>query len=339
MITLNSYRNMNNRIIFLTETNGKIGVGHFMRTIRMSKKIYGSKNQILIILKSSKKSIKHKTFNKIYYLSKFSEIYNIILKLKPNLLIIDLAKPNLNFEKKLYYKKINFLIYDRLLRKKIYSNYCINLHPEIKLKDYEKRIVKKTKFFLGPKYFPINCNFKKKKILYKIKNIFIFLGGGNNDYILINKIFKIIYYSKLKNCKINFISVEEIKKSTQNELKQKNNLNIKFINNSDKIYNFIKKADLSIISSGSIAFESCFFNVPMILISVAENQIKIAKAWNKLNVGYFIGKSDAKNFSFKLNKAINLLYNFEDRSIMSKKQKKIFNFKKSNNFKLTNLMR
>ena len=126
------------------------------------------------------------------------------------MLIIDLPKPDLKFEKKLSMKNINFLIYDRLLRKKIHSNFLINLNPKITKKDYDKKLIKNTRLLLGPKYFPINSNIYQKKILDRIKNVLIFLGGGKNNYNLINQILSVIAKSKIKDCNIYFISMEKI---------------------------------------------------------------------------------------------------------------------------------
>ena len=63
----------------------------------------------------------------------------------------------------------------------------------------------------------------------------------------------------------------------------------------------------------------------MILISIAENQISIAKSWNKLKLGCYAGNPQNKNFNTKLNNYINNLYNFDERFKMSNKQKKIYN--------------
>ena len=112
---------MVNKILFLTSANKKVGVGHIMRTIRFSKKICHPKNKLLLIIKEKEKKFSNKMFDKTYNIVSFNKIYDQILKVKPNLLIIDLPKPNIEFEKKLYLNKINFLIYDNFSRKKIHS--------------------------------------------------------------------------------------------------------------------------------------------------------------------------------------------------------------------------
>ena len=316
---------MKNKILFLTDINKKIGTGHFMRSARMAKEFIKFKYKIYLISKTKKKNDKTKLFKKIYHLPSYDKIFNLILKINPHLLIIDLPKPDLKFEKKLSMKNINFLIYDRLLRKKIHSNFLINLNPKITKKDYDKKLIKNTRLLLGPKYFPINSNIYQKKILDRIKNVLIFLGGGKNNYNLINQILSVIAKSKIKDCNIYFISMEKIDFHKKKNYRNNYNLKLNFINNTDDIYSFVRKSDLSIITSGSISFESCFFNVPMILISIAENQISIAKSWNKLKLGCYAGNPQNKNFNTKLNNYINNLYNFDERFKMSNKQKKIYN--------------
>ena len=315
---------MKKKILFLTDANKEIGVGHIMRSIRTAKKFDRNKNKRLLILKSKNKINSKKLFDKIYYINNFANIYNLIIKINPNLLIIDLPVHNLQFEKKIYLKNINFLVHDRFLRKKIYSNYLINLNPEIKKKDYKKKLIKNTKLLLGPKYFPINSPKYKKKVSIKIKKVLVFLGGGKNNLKLIKRIFNVIHKSKLNKCAIFFISMEKIDFLTQKKIKLMFNLNLYFINNAKDIYKLIRQTDLTIISSGSIAFESCFFNVPMILTSVAEDQVKMAKSWNKFQAGYYIGKSNNKNFEINLNDAIKSLFSFKKRFVMTQKQKSFF---------------
>ena len=320
---------MKKKILFLTDTNKKIGVGHIMRSIRTAKKFNRNKNKLLLILKSKNKINSKELFSRIYHINNFTKIYNLILKVNPNLLIIDLPKHNLQFEKKIYSKNIKFLVHDRFLRKKIYSNYLINLNPEIKKKDYKKKLIKNTKLLLGPKYFPINSPKYKKKVSIKIKKVLVFLGGGKNNLKLIKRIFNIIHKSKLNKCDIFFISTEKIDFLTKKRIKFMFNLNLYYINNAKNIYKLIRQADLTIISSGSISFESCFFNVPMILISVAEDQVKMANSWCKFKAGYYIGKSNNKNFEINLNNAIKNLYSFKKRFVMAQKQKKFFKLRKN----------
>ena len=315
---------MKNKIIFLTDINKYIGTGHFMRSVRMAKTFFKLTKNIDLISITKIESNRQKIFKKIYYVSQKDQIFNLILKLKPYLLIIDLPNPDLKFEKKLSEQNINFLIYDRLIRKKIYSNFLINLNPKITKKDYKKKLTKNTKLLLGPKYFPINSKIYKKKISNKIKNILIFLGGGEINYHLINQIFKVINNSKLKDSIINLITTDKINLRRKQNYINDNNFKLNFINNTDNIYGYLRKSDLSIITSGSISFESCFFNVPMILISIAENQVGIAKSWEKLKLGRYIGKPYNKNFQTKLSNSINNLYCFIERSKMSSRQKKIF---------------
>lgn len=314
---------MKNKLLILTDVNKKIGVGHLMRSIRTAKK-FEATHQIFLLVKNKYK-INHKnTFHKILNNLNFDKIYNLIIKVKPILCIIDLPKPDLKFEKKLYLKNIKFCVYDRLNRKKIFSNYLINLNPEIKKNDYQNRLINNTKLFLGPNNFPIYSKRYNKKISPNVKNIIIFLGGGKNKFGLIEKIFSTLCKSSLKNCNINFVSMEKIHTIRQKKFLAMYNLNINFIYKAKNIYELIKKADLSIITSGSISFESCYFSVPMILISIAENQVNIAKSWNRLKAGLYVGKSINKNFKKNLLISIDNLNSYKKRLKMSFTQKNIF---------------
>jgi hypothetical protein len=75
----------------------------------------------------------------------------------------------------------------------------------------------------------------------------------------------------------------------------------------------------------------------MILTSVAEDQIKMAKSWDKFKAGHYIGKSQNKNFEMNLNDGINNLYSFAKRFKMSQKQKKFFKFRENHISNIINL--
>ena len=333
---------MNNKILFLVSANKEIGMGHLMRSNRLSNELkrINYHTSIVFIENVEKKLPLNKNFNKIYYIkknsNKFKHVLVLILKIDPKLIIIDLPKPNINFEKSLFERGKKFLIYDNLSRKKIYSNFLINLNPLVKKEKYKNKVLSKCKLLIGPKYFPINSKKHNKKISIKIRKVLIFIGGGENNINLIKKIFKTISKSKINDVKFIFISMQKLKIYEKEKIKKKDDLDIIFINNTKNIYKYLKKADISIITAGSISFESCFFSLPMILLSISKNQIPIAKSWHSLTAGIYIGKSNSDKFQINLYNAIDELFLSKKRIIMSNNQKKIFNTMKPNiinNFK------
>ena len=161
---------MKKKILFVTMAIETHGIGHLIRSLKLIKNL-NKKNYHFYLAGLNRKYKKYfdkSLFKKII----FSDDYNpcnenslkFILSIKPDICIVDVPEPKLKFEKKLYDKKIKLFIYDNLTRKKIYSNYIINLNPKVSKKNYKNVNLKNNcKLLLGINYF----QFDKKKFLKK----------------------------------------------------------------------------------------------------------------------------------------------------------------------------
>jgi UDP-2,4-diacetamido-2,4,6-trideoxy-beta-L-altropyranose hydrolase len=322
---------MKKKIVFITKASTNDGIGHLQRTVRLARNLNKKKFDLFIIgiKKEYINYLDKKLFKEINFIKNDCQLKIDYLKfekkINSDLCIIDLPKPNIKLEKKLYQNKTNFLVYDNLSRKKIYSNYLVNLNPVIKKSSYKKVLsYNKCEFLLGVNYFQFNEKKTINKKIKEIKNILLFFGGGKINYNLIHKVSKNISKLNLKKIKIIFISKIKIDKKKKNYLKNRYNLNFSFFHNLRSINNILKKIDLAIVTSGSISFEASFFKVPMILVSVAKNQINIAKSWSKMGAAIYIGNEKVANFSEKLAKGLNKILKVKNRSKMYNIQQRIY---------------
>jgi spore coat polysaccharide biosynthesis predicted glycosyltransferase SpsG len=48
------------------------------------------------------------------------------------------------------------------------------------------------------------------------------------------------------------------------------------------IANYIDRIDLSIISGGSLVFECIYNGIPVYVMNISDNQIKISKKWKEI---------------------------------------------------------
>ena len=77
------------------------------------------------------------------------------------------------------------------------------------------------------------------------------------------------------------------------------NLKIKIYENPKKISNILIRADLAIISGGTIAYECASLGIPMLISAIADNQINTSKYWHNSSAGIYLGlieKLDYKKF-------------------------------------------
>ena len=307
------------------------GIGHLIRSLKLIENLR-KKNYYFYLVglnRKYKKYFNRSLFKKII----FSDDYNpcsgnslkFILSIKPDICIVDVPEPKLKFEKKLYDNKIKFFIYDNLTRKKIYSNFVINLNPTVSKKNYKAVNFKSNcKLLLGINYFQFDKKKDFEKKYQKVQNVILFFGGGQIHLNLLKKILKSISKTKLKNNNIFFVSKQKLEIEIKKNLKKIFGLKIIFFHNLSTLDKVLTKSDLAIVTAGTISFEASFNNVPMLLISIAKNQKILAKSWSKLGAANYLGDYRSKNFSKKIDKAIKDILNENLRFQLYNSQKNIY---------------
>ena len=173
----------NSSILFIYDHSSKTGNGHLRRCEYFSK-------------------IFPKKFNTIY--KKYnSKIYDSLSKKTYEYIIIDSYEISFLHEKKIknFCKKL--ITIDDNCNRKFASDIIINYSPLIKKKNYKKKILKKTKLFLGSKYSFIEKKYFQRNIKKKYSNkdklnIFIYFGTKDRSN-LIKKIMKGVTDKKIIN--------------------------------------------------------------------------------------------------------------------------------------------
>lgn len=146
---------------------------------------------------------------------------------------------------------------------------------------YTGLVPQKCKMRLGPQYVLLRKEFyqEKKKIRIRdgnIKKILVFFGGI--DYT--NETMKALNAIALLNNSNIIVNVITGKNNpNNNEVKKycRKHKNIYYYCQIDNIAEFMNEADLAIGAGGITIWERCFFCLPALVISVAENQIKICQ--------------------------------------------------------------
>lgn len=266
----------------------KIGSGHLFRCSNISDNLKKKKVKTYLILKNEKQfqnlNYLNKSFDKIIVLKNFrNEKKYLINNNIKNFLIDD---PNIDYKKQQkYFKIVKKLIIYQDIPKKNFSNLIINHNYIFDVKKkYSKISKKKTKFFLGPKYYFIDFKFKKV-----IKNeITIFLGG----YPPINILLKMINAIKsitLKSLKINiFIGYSEASKFDLEKKTLGEKINIYHISSREFFFRKINESKIFVTSGGSSLFEGIFLNKICVVLKRAKNQHNNCENFNKAGMIYLL---------------------------------------------------
>ena len=325
------------KIGFYLNFEKSLGGGHFWRCLNLAQKIKepGRKFYFFSNIKNKKflNLLKKNNFKYVEIFNKKKEttINQIIKKIKYfkiKNLIIDSYKINYFDEKKI--KKVikKLVIIDDYVDKKHYCDLLINNNFLSKnSKKNIKKINPKVKLAIGHNYNIINNNKDEKRLYLKksknIKNIFVFFGSSDNTNET-SKILKIVNFFPL----IRFhIIIGNFNRNNQKfRKKQKAQKNVKFYFNLDnnKIINLIKKSELAIGAGGINMIERLYFNLPSVVICVADNQKKATEYLNNQKTIIFLGKSKKVSSNIIYNNLKNLV-----------KDEKLFKILKKNTLKVS----
>jgi spore coat polysaccharide biosynthesis predicted glycosyltransferase SpsG len=309
---------MSSDIAFRVQVSKNIGIGHIKRLILLKHKL--KINPIWII--SGNKEIIEKVFKnkkKFYFIKRFSQelkLIQIIKKKGIKKVVFDIAN-NSNIKIDQNIKLIN-LYKDNHLKTISFDNPRQKLVSDISIIPYDYNLGikknKKTKIFIGSKYFFNRKNFIENNVPIKINKILITIGGS--DYRNIGlKLLKLFKYS---NFKIRLLV-------GLNNKFEFNNQNHKIIKMEDNIDKHLKWCDIIICGEGITKYEAVYQNKPVIMIHQFDVRSHLIKQFLSqktcLSLGLYNNKIE-KSYKESINRYI---YDKEIQSKHIKAQKKIFN--------------
>lgn len=153
---------------------------------------------------------------------------------------------------------------------------------------------KHTKFLLGLKYAILKDQLLKKdqKIeKNKVKKVLIMLGGTDKD----NFTLKILKFLEPFSENIEFTVVVGPLNPFYDDIKdyvKEENLKIRVTKSPENMVDVYLEQDIAISAGGSSCYELAYFGIPNIIVTIADNQLRIAHELNKQNVSIYLGKKD-----------------------------------------------
>ena len=153
-----------------------------------------------------------------------------------------------------------------------------------------------TSLLLGPKYVMIRDELLRrdeKKFRKHVEKILITLGGSDNNNLTIN-ILKILKEIINKNIEIIvvFSPLNKINDEFQSKISTLDNSNFRFLFSPKNIADLYIESDLAVSAGGSSCYELAYFGIPNMIITVADNQLNVAKELDKNNVSIYLGRKE-----------------------------------------------
>lgn len=304
-----------------TSAGGKLGWGNLFRILIIYDYLKENKKKVYLYVKGNNEVYNFLKKKKINYIKiqKNDLVHeNKILKSNgyADVSFIEVLGPTLGLQR--IYKKNSkkLVVLDDLLNKKYDCDFLFCCQTK------KKHLIKNIKkIYNSFKYFPVSKEFnnyihKKKKIRKNIKNLIVFLGGGNYSRIciLIAK-----YLNKLK-LNVTFLIGNESSMKTKSQLK-KINRKFKVLINYTKIADIIFKSDLIICGGGYTKIEAGYLKTPLIPICVQKHQNIVAENFKQIFGINFIKHNEIDNKNLT-----KLIYdmNYSARKKMSNKFSRYF---------------
>ena len=223
------------------------------------------------------------------------QLLEVATQLKAHALVIDDPRADDDFQQILYAAKMKWLQFDGTASKPMWAHWILNALPSANAQAYATVVRNPSaSLLLGPMYAVLREEFarteKKPKLNPDDISILLIFGGGD-DRGAIAWCLKSLNPLLNKNTKLKIIS---------GSANPQNNINLKVIEgiSKEQIEYFIQPAhpweimstcDLAVMASGTTVHEVNVFQLPMILMSVVENQDKPGQAWAQALGAKYLG--------------------------------------------------
>jgi UDP-2,4-diacetamido-2,4,6-trideoxy-beta-L-altropyranose hydrolase len=322
------------KIVFRVDGGPKIGIGHLIRCLALSEELVKKANDCYFLTNIDNDSIlknKIKYFNINYRKINSNDDLNDLLSFskgkKIDWIITDNYCINSNYLKKIKKNGFKLLSIDDTAQIHYYSDIVVN--QNIGADKLKFSFEKYSKILSGPKYVMLRNELLKRKEKNQnsdVRKILITFGGSDNDNFTL-KILKVLNSINLKHKILiisgpfnpyNSILINYIKRSR---------VNSDLIISPEKMANIYLKSDIAISAGGSTCYELAYYGIPNIIITIADNQLNIARELHEHGLSLYLGRKEEVTTEQIKTNLIDLIDDSSLRVNMSKKGKKLIDGK------------
>ena len=273
------------KVLFILNYGQNLGLGHLSRCSIIAKcyKENGISTHLLTKSCSSPEDEKLNAFNFLhfynenYLIKEFLDLYknHLFSTIVIDDYLIDYKKIISNVES--HTKVLRFDLEPDLQDK---SSITINYNPCYKNNDINHLI--------GPDYILIDNKFKNLQRKLTNDEVFVFFGGGD-DYSAIDKFSDYLNFLSSRHSRVN-IAITKLYKNKEAIIKKyKSNSSFNVLIDSENYPEILNNCMFALTSGGTITYESAFLEIPMQIVSVADNQVKQSQAWDEHNNAKYVG--------------------------------------------------
>lgn len=301
---------MKRRVVFRLDAGMKRGLGHLSRCLSLALAL-PSDVKILFVIKTD--SLEHvqsfvnqQKTSGIAFVFKDASTFGVDIEFgylaslnkDKSFFILDTYDAVPSYQKELKRQGIRWLQFDSHAKIDLYADMVLHGSPGASFELY-KPLMKseQQKLLLGTKYAILASVFREKHSKAipreKVKTVFICFGGGDDKgatFKIMNAIKEIALLNSLSiQVFINernpfYTDIIDLASSYDDFV-----LNI----NKTNIAEAMLEADLAFIAPGTLSYEAACLGLPMLLVSIASNQLVNAKGWEAKGCAEYLGSIES----------------------------------------------
>jgi len=291
-------------VIFRVDATKTIGLGHLMRCYALAEELIKKGNNCFFLSNIEDERISETMRTKGIKIVKIEtnprfgkDIIKLLDFSKKNgidWIITDHYDIDSTYIREL--KKHSFKVLSIDDMSQIYYSSDVVVNQNVGSEKLEFKVDDGTKLLLGSEYVMIRDELLKrggKRYNDKVEKILVTLGGIDYGNITI-KILKILNEMIDNNIQIIVVigALNRIEDDLKSKLHKLDNSSFRFVFSPENMAELYLESDIAISAGGSSCYELAYFGIPNIIITVADNQLNIAKELDKLNVSIYLGKKE-----------------------------------------------
>ncbi len=296
--------NRNLVVVVRTDASARVGLGHLRRCITLARRLHTAGAEIHFLTKTED----------IDPVMEIGALAQVCVALDPAVqgepdaartaeycrsvgashLIVDHYHADERYQRVLLDAGIRWLQFDGTARTPIWADWIINSSPTARADDYQQLIRNpRAKVLLGPRYAILRDEFREiatRPCDRSIHRVLVTFGGGDDrgaiEFVLSSLVNRI-------EPQIDFLVVSGKSNPRNTDLIQwaesYGDGKVAIEIEPTGVARHFASCDLAIMAGGSSTYEAACCRVPMILISIADNQTRHGAAWEKSGAAIFLG--------------------------------------------------
>lgn len=218
-------------------------------------------------------------------LSDATKLADIAQNLGAEMLVLDDYRVDEDYQLVLRDRGLKWLQFEIRTDRPIWANFVLNANPAAKSDDYAAAMRNpKSQLLLGPQYAILRPEFAdvaKRPSHRPVKDVLLTFGGGD-DRGAILFVLNILRESNPKDIQITIVSGAHnpanicLRKWIDHHWPEQ----VRLLVDPEKIHTVFSQSDLAIMAAGTSIYEMACCGVPMILIAIADNQVRHAESWS-----------------------------------------------------------